>query len=365
MRSGRRTRGRSRPPTPRCRVAVCRSRAPCPPQSSASSALRSTDVMPDAVECPGDSARTDCARDAARPRGTRLRDLLRRIGLEASTKSVAPNCLASCSLSATVSTAMIRLAFESLSPWITLSPTPPTPNTAAVSPGWTLARLRTAPTPVSTPQPMRHAEVKGTSSRDLHRLDLGDDSPLDEDRRGREIRCRLARVLEGGRHVAEAADAPGRVPGGAGPAAPATGQGRDHDVVAGRDLVTPGPTASTMPAPSWPRTDGGFQGIVPSITDRSEWHTPAAWTATSTSPRPGSLTVSWSVTSASLPVKTMPRIFCSTSCRRGLRGCGVIGCQLPELGLQYLAARIERKCFDDPHLRAEPCNWPWRLWPMR
>src|SRR5580698_6902739 len=46
---------------------------------------------------------------------------------------------------------------------MTLSPTPPTPNTAAVSPGRTLARFSTAPTPVSTPQPMRQAEVSGTS----------------------------------------------------------------------------------------------------------------------------------------------------------------------------------------------------------
>ena len=49
------------------------------------------------------------------------------------------------------------------SPWITLRPTPPTPKTAAVSPGRTLARLSTAPTPVSTPQPMRQAEDSGTS----------------------------------------------------------------------------------------------------------------------------------------------------------------------------------------------------------
>ncbi len=57
----------------------------------------------------------------------------------------------------------MRLAPASRRPWITLRPTPPTPKTAAVSPGDTRARLRTAPTPVTTPQPMRHAEVSGTS----------------------------------------------------------------------------------------------------------------------------------------------------------------------------------------------------------
>ena len=42
-----------------------------------------------------------------------------------------------------------------------------------------------------------------------------------------------------------------------------------------------------MPAPSWPRTDGAFQGMVPSSTDRSEWHTPAATIFTLTSVGPG------------------------------------------------------------------------------
>jgi acyl-CoA reductase-like NAD-dependent aldehyde dehydrogenase len=49
-------------------------------------------------------------------------------------------------------------------PWMTFSPTPPTPKTTAVSPGSTSAVLSTAPTPVSTPHAMRHAEVKGISS---------------------------------------------------------------------------------------------------------------------------------------------------------------------------------------------------------
>src|SRR5580692_5301305 len=62
------------------------------------------------------------------------------------------------------------------------------------------------------------------------------------------------------------------------------------------------PMDSTMPAPSWPRTDGAFQGMVPSSTDRSEWHTPAATIFTFTSVGPGSATDSLSVTSASSPV---------------------------------------------------------------
>src|SRR5579885_601294 len=62
------------------------------------------------------------------------------------------------------------------------------------------------------------------------------------------------------------------------------------------------PTDSTMPAPSWPRTDGAFQGMVPLMTDRSEWQTPAASILTFTSVGPGSATSSLSVTSAAAPV---------------------------------------------------------------
>ena len=62
-----------------------------------------------------------------------------------------------------MSTATIRVAPAMRNPWITFRPTPPTPKTAAVSPGLTLARFSTAPTPVSTPQPMRQADDSGTS----------------------------------------------------------------------------------------------------------------------------------------------------------------------------------------------------------
>ena len=65
---------------------------------------------------------------------------------------------------------------------------------------------------------------------------------------------------------------------------------------------TASPTASTMPAPSWPSTAGAGKGIVPSITDRSEWHTPAACMRTCTSLGPGPRTSSASVTSTPSPV---------------------------------------------------------------
>ena len=66
--------------------------------------------------------------------------------------------------------------------------------------------------------------------------------------------------------------------------------------------LTDEPTASTMPAPSWPSTAGGFHGMVPLITERSEWQTPAAWTETFTWVGPGSPIPSSSVTSTPSPV---------------------------------------------------------------
>src|SRR5919197_6512969 len=44
---------------------------------------------------------------------------------------------------------------------MTLSPTPPQPNTATDEPGTTLAVLKTAPTPVVTPQPTSAARSSG------------------------------------------------------------------------------------------------------------------------------------------------------------------------------------------------------------
>ena len=49
-------------------------------------------------------------------------------------------------------------------------------------------------------------------------------------------------------------------------------------------LVTSGETWVTTPAPSWPSTTGVGNMIVPSITDTSLWHSPAASIRTRTSP---------------------------------------------------------------------------------
>ena len=47
---------------------------------------------------------------------------------------------------------------------MTFNPTPPTPITTTLLPGWTLAVFTTEPKPVITPQPTMQAEVNGTST---------------------------------------------------------------------------------------------------------------------------------------------------------------------------------------------------------
>ena len=59
--------------------------------------------------------------------------------------------------------AMIVLAPTSRAPWMQLSPTPPQPMTATVSPASTRAALVTEHTPVVTQQPMRAATSGGMS----------------------------------------------------------------------------------------------------------------------------------------------------------------------------------------------------------
>src|SRR5216683_1068171 len=60
-------------------------------------------------------------------------------------------------------------------------------------------------------------------------------------------------------------------------------------------LATPGPTSTTIPAPSWPRIAGNSpSGSAPDSVYASVWQIPLAFTSTSTSPAfgPSSRTVS-------------------------------------------------------------------------
>jgi hypothetical protein len=59
------------------------------------------------------------------------------------------------------------VAPASRAPWMTEIPTPPQPMITTVEPGRTCAVLRTAPTPVSTPQAISAAVSNGTSESTL------------------------------------------------------------------------------------------------------------------------------------------------------------------------------------------------------
>ena len=59
---------------------------------------------------------------------------------------------------------MMRSAPASAAPLTAERPMPPQPITATVAPGSTLAALKTAPTPVMTPQPTSAARSNGMSS---------------------------------------------------------------------------------------------------------------------------------------------------------------------------------------------------------
>src|SRR5580704_6475281 len=135
-----------------------------PPQSRQSKALRNTAGCPTQSNAHVTPPRGNNAPAAdSRFAGTSSRTAAAASPAPASTNAVAPNCRPNASFDAIVSTATIRVAPAIRKPWITLSPTPPTPNTAAVSPGRTLARFNTAPTPVNTPHPIKQADDSGTS----------------------------------------------------------------------------------------------------------------------------------------------------------------------------------------------------------
>src|ERR1700694_4766869 len=153
---------------------------------------------------------------------------------------------------------------------MTFSPTPPTPQTAAVAPLGTLALLNTAPTPVTTAQPMRQAACRGTS------LSIG------------------TTWISFTTVISLNADVAAKLKAGS----PRT--------VKGLVMYPPSPTSSTSPAPSWPSTEGDGQGIVPLITLMSLWHTPAATIRTLTSAGPGARTSKSSVISAFPSANTIP-----------------------------------------------------------
>ena len=62
--------------------------------------------------------------------------------------------------------------------------------------------------------------------------------------------------------------------------------------------VTPGPTSTTMPAPSWPKITGNSpSGSAPERVNSSVWQMPVALISTSTSPAFGPSRSTVSITS--------------------------------------------------------------------
>ena len=190
--------------------------------------------------------------------------------------------------------------------------------------------LTAAPTPVSTAQPNSAATSKGSVGSTFTAERVGDDDVLGEGGDAEVVvsgpppRSPCQRRSPDSSVPAALAAAPGSQ-SAARPAAArartrrrrARRRGRRGRPARSRRRL--GPTSTTSPAASWPSTIGITRGREPSITDRSEWHRPAARTRTSSSPGPGGASSSSAISSgrdsrvgrAAAPISrsTAPRIF--------------------------------------------------------
>ncbi len=168
-------------------------------------------------------------------------------------------------------------------------PTPPQPKTTTEEPGVTLAVLMAAPTPVMTPHPTRLPISRGMSSSIFT-------TPW----------CGM--IISSAKVPAPAMPKigePSRVKCGVppitiwmlehrfgwwrGPQKAHSPQGGLHATMTWSPTatsLTPSPTSAMIPAPSWPSTHGAGCGMVPFMTERSEWQTPVASILTFTSPAP-------------------------------------------------------------------------------
>ena len=224
-----------------------------------------------------------------------------------------------------MSTAITGSAPTSTAPITTDSPTPPQPTTTTLWPCCTAAVFVTAPTPVATPQPISAPSSAGSLPSTRTAPDAGttarwpNEPTARYDRTGSPvslrsrvppsgIRLELARVFRHtqGRPPRQRAHSP---------------QGAyQHSTTRspGANWCTSSPTDSTTPQPSWPSTIGGRSLHSPSITCRSEWHSPEASIRTASSPGPGSSSSSVSSCSGrSTPMYTAARSDVTTAPRAG------------------------------------------------
>src|SRR6478735_1828036 len=216
------------------------------------------------------------------------------------TTSLAPKARARRRTPSRTSTAMIGEAPAILAAPIALSPTPPTPITATLSPGRTRAPLRTDPAPVSTPQPSRAAWAKGSPrGTAVSWFSWTRARPAKPPRpipwvTGRPPWLSRGPCVPGSRRMV-----PGRPHWYTRPSRHA-GQSPHHwtrqpttwsPTVNSRDRE---PVATTTPATSCPRTTGGGKSARAWVaTVRSVWQRPDALTSTRTS-RPSGAAMSMS-----------------------------------------------------------------------
>jgi hypothetical protein len=161
------------------------------------------------------------------------------------------------------STQTIRSAPCSRQPATAPRPTMPAPKTTHVEPA--------RPSRCSSPRRGRSRARRRTGRRgraaprvDLRERDLRHHRVLGERRRAHEVADRLAVARQARRAVGQVAlvllladrEAEVRARRAAVDALAALRREQRDDVVAGRDDVTPSPTRSTTPAPSWPSTVG-------------------------------------------------------------------------------------------------------------
>ena len=228
---------------------------------------------------------------------------------------------------------MIRAAPASFAAATTCSPTPPQPITATLSPRRTPAALRTAPAPVTTPQPSSEACHSGMSA-------VSGTAPA----AATTVRCAKHAVIRPCWSVSPAPSCRREVPSISVPRSalrpagsqrlrrparqarhcPHDGTNENATRSPGATCVTRSPTASTTPAPSWPSTIGQRPcPSAPSARCTSEWQTPAAATRTSTSSALGSSS-STSSTATGRPrlaqhrgVDPHPTLHCSSASKSG------------------------------------------------
>ena len=216
---------------------------------------------------------------------------------------MAPRSRATSSLAATRSMATIRAGSARAAPITHREPDAAEPDDGDAGPGRHLGRLEDGADPGRDAAADERGDGRvdaigqGDGGRLRHHRRLGHraDAAIREDRLAA-VRGEDRRAV---RHPVAERRGVGARPRPARPARSAPPHGTSHDSATGwptRSVCTPGPTASTTPAPSWPIAIGVGRGHSPSRTWRSEWQTPDARIRTRTSPARGSASSTVSTT---------------------------------------------------------------------